>query len=62
MEQVEFEVEQLKVMIYTNITNSKDEMVEFNRSMLHIPKSADDEITTQMSLANIPFFYFPQLR
>jgi len=56
MEQVEFEVEQLKVMIYTNITNSKDEMVEFNRSMLHIPKSADDEITTQMSLANIPFF------
>ena len=56
MEQVEFEVEKLKVMIYTNVTNSKDEMVEFNRSMLHIQKSADDEITTQMSLANIPFF------
>jgi len=56
MEQVEFEVEKLKVMIYTNITNSKDEMVEFNRSMLHIPKSADDETTTQMTLANIPFF------
>ena len=56
MEQVEFEVEKLKVMIYTNVTNSKDEMVEFNRSMLHIPKSADDETTTKMTLANIPFF------
>jgi hypothetical protein len=56
MEQVEFEVEQLKVMIYTNITNSKDEMVEFNRSMLHIPKSPDDETNTEMTLANLPFF------
>jgi hypothetical protein len=56
MEQVEFEVEQLKVVVYTNITNSKDEMVEFNRSMLHIPKSPDDETNTKMTLANIPFF------
>ena len=56
MEQVEFEVEQLKVMIYTNITNSKDEMVEFNRGMLHIPKSTDDETNTEMTLANLPFF------
>ena len=58
MEQVEFEVEKLKVMIYTNITNSKDEMVEFNRSMLHIPKTDDDddEINTEMTLVNLPFF------
>ena len=56
MEQVEFEVEPLKVMIYTNITNSKDEMVEFNRGMLHIPKSPDDETNTEMTLANLPFF------
>ena len=49
MEQVEFEVEQLKIVVYTNITNSKDEMVEFNRSMLHIPKSPDDETNTKMS-------------
>tara|TARA_B110000285_G_scaffold177460_1_gene199333 strand:+ start:5627 stop:8053 length:2427 start_codon:yes stop_codon:yes gene_type:complete len=56
MEQVEFEVEQLKVVVYTNITNSKDEMVEFNRSMLHIPKTDDDENNTEMTLVNLPFF------
>jgi hypothetical protein len=58
MEHVEFEVEKLKVMIYTNIPNSKDEVVEFNRSMLHIPKSTGDDAINnkEMKLADIPFF------
>jgi len=57
MEQVEFSIEPLKIMIYTNIPNSNDEMVEFNRSMLHIPKSTEnDENNTEMALKDIPFF------
>ena len=57
MEQVEFSIEPLKIMIYTNIANSNDEMVEFNRSMLHIPKSTEnDENNTEMALKDIPFF------
>ena len=57
MEQIEFDIEQVDVNMYTNIANSKDELVKFTRSMLHIPKTKDgEENKDNTKLTELPYF------
>lgn len=52
---VEFAIESLSVMIYTNIRDKQNQMVKFSRSMLHIPKTDDNE-REQIILEDLPYF------
>jgi hypothetical protein len=52
---VEFAIESLSVIIYTNIPDKQYQMVNFSRSMLHIPNT-DDEDREQIILEDLPYF------
>jgi hypothetical protein len=59
MEEVEFAIESLAIKIYTNIPDKQNQIVNFTRSMLHIPKSTNAEEEGEREnviLAEIPFF------
>ena len=59
MEEVEFAIESLAIKIYTNIPDKQNQIVNFTRSMLHIPKSTNAEEESEIEnviLAEIPFF------
>lgn len=59
MEEVEFAIESLAIKIYTNIPDKQNQIVNFTRSMLYIPKSTNDEDEGEREnviLAEIPFF------
>jgi hypothetical protein len=59
MEEVEFAIESLAIKIYTNIPDKQNQIVNFTRSMLYIPKptSAEEEGEREnVILAEIPFF------
>lgn len=59
MEEVEFTIESLAIKIYTNIPDKQNQIVNFTRSMLYIPKSTNnDEVVEVESVAleEMPFF------
>lgn len=59
MEEVEFAIESLAIKIYTNIPDKQNQIVNFTRSMLYIPKSTNPEEEGEhenVILAEIPFF------
>jgi hypothetical protein len=59
MEEVEFAIESLAIKIYTNIPDKQNQIVNFTRSMLYIPKSTNAEEEGEREnviLAEIPFF------
>jgi hypothetical protein len=59
MEEVEFAIESLAIKIYTNIPDKQNQIVNFTRSMLYIPKSTNEEEEGEREnviLAEIPFF------
>ncbi len=59
MEEVEFTIESLAIKIYTNIPDKQNQIVNFTRSMLYIPKPTNnDEVVEVESVAleEMPFF------
>ena len=56
--EVEFTIESLSIMIYTNIPEKKNQIVEFTRNMLYIPKPPKDSEFERESviLENLPYF------
>ena len=56
MERVEFDIEQLDIRIYTNIANSDEQLVKFTRSMLHIPKTDEEDTEENVLLVDLPYF------
>jgi hypothetical protein len=59
MDEVEFTIESLAIKIYTNIPDKQNQIVNFGRSMLYIPKPTNnDEVVEVESVAleELPFF------
>jgi hypothetical protein len=59
MDEVEFTIESLAIKIYTNIPDKQNQIVNFTRSMLYIPKPTNnDEVVEVESVAleELPFF------
>ena len=59
MDEVEFTIESLAIKIYTNIPDKQNQIVNFTRSMLYIPKPTNnDEVieVESVALEDLPFF------
>ena len=59
MDEVEFTIESLAIKIYTNIPDKQNQIVNFARSMLYIPKPTNnDEVieVESVALEDLPFF------
>ena len=59
MDEVEFTIESLSIKIYTNIPDKQNQIVNFTRNMLYIPKPTnnDDVVETEsVALEELPFF------
>ena len=59
MDEVEFTIESLAIKIYTNIPDKQNQIVNFTRSMLYIPKPTNnDELieVESVALEDLPFF------
>jgi hypothetical protein len=59
MDEVEFTIESLSIKIYTNIPDKQNQIVNFTRSMLYIPKptNKDDAVEFEsVALEELPFF------
>lgn len=59
MDEVEFTIESLAIKIYTNIPDKQNQIVNFTRSMLYIPKSTNNDEAVEVesvALEELPFF------
>ena len=56
--EIDFTIERLSIMIYTNIPEKKNQMVEFTRNMLYIPKQPKGSEFERESviLEDLPYF------
>jgi len=59
MDEVEFTIESLAIKIYTNIPDKQNQIVNFTRNMLYIPKSINNDEAVEVesvALEELPFF------
>ena len=59
MDEVEFTIESLAIKIYTNIPDKQNQIVNFTRSMLYIPKPTNNDEVVEVetvALEELPFF------
>ena len=59
MDEVEFTIESLAIKIYTNIPDKQNQIVNFTRNMLYIPKPTNNDEAVEVesvALEELPFF------